>query len=164
MSSPHLILRPAVARIVTGLLAGLVAMPCVAQTTRTNVVNANAPSVGAVLAVSPLEPDRREPSGDLHVTGTVTTRHNGPYLLQVRLASPFTTGNGPNAATHEVFVQLPGQTLGPLGTTAWVTVASGPGSASIVNPVAYLIRWAQRGPRNTQSATAIPLQYQVVPR
>jgi hypothetical protein len=147
----------------TGFLGALlIGSPLTAhgQNTQTNQVTATAPSLGAVLAVSPLEPGRRLPDANLFVSGTVTTRHNGPYQLQVRLSAPFTTPDG--GVVHTVQTRTATGSLVTLGTIDWVTVATGPGSAGSVNPVEFLILWAA-GPKSPSLAVRVPVVYQVVP-
>jgi hypothetical protein len=155
--------RPIRHRIAAAVLVGAAASPCGAQLTRTNEVTANVASVGVVLAVSPLQSGPREPSGDLQVSGTVTVRQNGSFQLQVRLTTPFTTRDGANTVVNEVLVRVPGGAWEPLGTGTWVTVATGPGTASTVTSVRYLIRWGPTSPKNPRPALSLPLEYQVVP-
>jgi hypothetical protein len=152
-------------RAIAVALAGVVclawAIPARAQSSVTNRVSATAPSLGAVLAISPLSPSNRVPGGDLFVTGTVTTRHNGPYQLQARLAQPFTSR--PGATPHTVLARTPDGELTALSTTVWVTVSTGPGGTGLLNAVEYLVQWGDGGPRNPETAVEVPLVYQVVP-
>lgn len=132
-----------------------------AQDTQTNHVTATVPGLGAVLDVSPLAPGNRLPTADLFVSGTVTTRHNGPYRLQARLTTPFTDpGSG---AVNQVQARTPSGLLVTLGTTDWETVATGPGGTGLVNPVEYLVLWGQGSPRTPNLAVQVPVEYQVVP-
>lgn len=152
-------------------LPWLVALPCSAQASRSNDVSATVANTGAVLAVSPLTVGNRESSGNLTLTGTVTTRQNGPYELRVRLTAPFTEapsggrgrGGGGTPVVNEVQTLLPGGSYATLGTANWVTIATGPGAASSVNPVQFLVVWGQGSSKNPQLATTIPVEYQVGP-
>ena len=155
--------RPIRNRIAAAFLFGAAASPCGAQSTQTNEVRANVASVGVVLAVSPLQSGPREQSGDIQVGGTVTVRQNGPFLLQVRLTTPFTTRDGANTVVNEVFARVPGRAWEPLGTGTWVTVATGSGTERTVTSVGYLIQWGPTSPKNPRSALSLPLEYQVVP-
>ena len=158
--------------IATGMLWCLFALPCRAQESRTNDLRATVANVGAILAVSPLEPGAREPSGDIHVSGTVTTRQNGPYELQVRLTSLFAetpgggrgrSAGGGTAVVNEVRALLPGGAYQTLDTVNWVTIATGPGAASTLNPVVFLIVWGQGSSKSPSLAVTIPVEYRVVP-
>jgi hypothetical protein len=147
----------------TGMFGWPVAMPCLAQETRTSAITATVVDVGTVLGISPLESGSREAGGDLHVSGTVTTRQNGPYQLQVRLTTPFVGRvGGQSPEPHQVLARLADGSYAALGTTAWVTIASGAGSASAVNAVAFLVQWSG-GSKSPQIAVTIPVAYRVIP-
>ena len=145
------------------LLFGAAGTPAMAQETRTNTVTATVPSLGAVLALSPLVPGSRQPTGDLFVLGTVTTRHNGPYRLQARLAEPFVVHTGSTVVVNQVMARIPGGGLVTLGTVDWVTVATGPGGSGMINPVELLVVWGSGSPKTPGLAVQIPVVYQVVP-
>jgi hypothetical protein len=146
------------------LLSGVITMPCHGQDSKNNDITAIVPSLGAVLAISPLVAGDREPGGDVNVSGTVTTRQNGPYRLQVRLTELFLDKEtSAHPVLNQVLARLPSGSWQVLGTVTWVTIATGPGSASTVNPVAYLVQWGQGSTKNPQFAVSIPVEYRVVP-
>lgn len=150
--------------VVITLLSCVITMPCHGQGSKNNDVTAIVPSLGAVLAISSLATGDREPGGDLTVSGTVTTRQNGPYRLQVRLTQLFLDKEtSAHPVLNQVFARLPSGSWQVLGTVTWVTIATGPGSASTVNSVAYRIQWGQGSTKNPQFALSIPVEYQVVP-
>ncbi len=110
-----------------------------AQVVRSLAVNATVPDLGVVVSSSALEWTDHGPAGHATVSGTVNTKHNGPYLLQVRLTTvqPDTI----LARTSDGAYQI-------LDSGEWITVAAGPGGANRVNTVDYRIRWANgSGPR-----------------
>lgn len=145
------------------LLFSGAATPAMAQETTTNTVTATVPSLGAVLALSPLVPGIRLPTGDLFVLGTVTTRHNGPYRLQARLAEPFVVRTGSALVVNEVMARIPGGSLVMLGTLDWVTLATGPGGSGLINPVEFLVIWGGGSRKSPGLAVQFPVVYQVVP-
>ena len=155
--------RPLLLGAVLMLLSGpLLELP--AQLLRVNTASTSIPSFGAILNTSPLVAGAREPSGDIYVSGTVTLRQNGPWRLQVKLTTPFVDMNGNKVkATNEVRVLLANNTYATLGTTSWVTIATGPGTISTVKPVKYFILWGKSSAKNPALAVTIPVVYQVVP-
>jgi hypothetical protein len=121
-----------------------------AQVVRTLTVTADVADMGVVASVAPLQL-----TGDGQastVSGTVSTKHNGPYHLQVRLTS---------ARPDTILARSPDGSYVMLGTGEWTTVASGPGGINPANRVEYRIRWANGGPR-PPDALAIPVTYRVV--
>jgi hypothetical protein len=92
--------------------------------------------------------------GDAYVSGTITTTHNGPQDVQVKLSS---------AVKDLIYARVPSGVYVLLNATTWVTIASGPGAKSTVYPVDYLIVWAKSTPRSQQNAVSIPVTYRVMP-
>lgn len=123
-----------------------------AQIVRNLTLTSTVSDIGIVDFIGPLQ-SRQSAGSDANVTGTVRTKHNGPYLLQVRLAT-----------THAdtVLAVMPNGTHAMLGTVAWTTVAAGPGGARLTNSVGYLVRWGQGSPKRPQDAEAIPVTYRVI--
>ena len=115
------------------LLAGVIgAFPshAQAQVVRSVTVSATVPDIGAVVSVSTLQ--WSESQGDESTaSGTVSTKHNGPYVLQVRLTT---------AHRDTVLARLPDGSHAALSTGDWTTVATGPGGANLTNSVNYRIR------------------------
>jgi hypothetical protein len=135
------------------LLAGVVGLAAVtssaqAQVVRTLTTTANVPDIGVVVAVSPLQWSGQENADESRASGTVSTKHNGPYLLQARLTS---------VQPDSVMARVPDGSFKVLGAAEWTTVASGPGGAHINNTVEYRVGRAS-GP-TTPSVT-----YRVVAR
>lgn len=149
----------------TWAVCWVLAIPVGAQGSRINEVTATVPSVGEVLALSPLSAGDRDQGGDLQVHGTVTTRHNGPYRLQVRHRTPFTdnSGRGGTQPVNQLQARQPNGSFATLGTVDWVTIATGPGAESSLNQVEFLIVWAQTSSKNPSLAVTIPVEYRVVP-
>ena len=119
-----------------------------AQVVRALSVTATVPDIGVVTSVAPLlwtDPPQGEASA------SVTTRHNGPYVLQVRLTS---------AHADTVFARQVDGTYRALDTSVWITVASGAGGANVANAVNYRIRSVS--PPGEIPASAPPLSYRVV--
>jgi hypothetical protein len=139
--------------------------PLSAQLLRVNTANADLPSFGAILNSSSLLAGVREPTGNLYLSGTVTFRQNGPWALQVKLTTPFVdkNGNGTVKATNEVRVLLANNSYSTVGTSAWVTIATGPGTNSTVKPVKYYIVWGKSSSKGPALALEIPVTYQVIP-
>lgn len=134
------------------------------QLLRVNTANANLPSFGAILNTSPLVAGLREPTGNIYVSGTVTLRQNGPWALQVKLTTPFVDVAGNKVkATNEVRVLLANNTYATVGTGAWVTIATGPGTINTVKSVKYYIVWGKSSAKSPALAEQIPVAYQVVP-
>ena len=99
------------------------------QVVRALTVTATVPDIGGVVSVSSLQ--WSEGQGDESTaSGTVTTKHNGPYVLQVRLTT---------AHPDTVLARQPDGTYQALDTGAWTTVGSGPGGANLTNRVDYRI-------------------------
>jgi hypothetical protein len=123
-----------------------------AQVTRSLAVNATVPDIGVVVSSS--TPQWID-SGPGHATGsgTVNTKHNGPYLLQVRLTT---------VQPDTILARTPDGTYDILGTGGWTTVAAGPGGANLVNTINYRLSWATSSGRPTSEAPAIGLVYRVV--
>src|SRR4030095_4045285 len=106
------------------------------------------PALGVVTSVAPLrwtDPPQGEASG------SVTTRHNGPYVLQVRLTS---------AHADTVLARQLDGTYRAAETSAWITVASGPGGANVANAVYFRIKPA--GNSRETPADVPQLSYRVV--
>jgi len=142
-------------------LLGMPAMAA-AQATASSAITVRVLDIGAVLDVSALQVEEREPGGDLHVAGTVTIRQNGPFLLQVRLAEPFVDpGNGKRTITSDVLAVI-GNALVPVGLDDWVTLTTGPGTSRTTVPVEYLIRWGKGASKDPADAVSAPLTYRVV--
>jgi hypothetical protein len=120
-----------------------------AQVVRSLAVNATVPDIGVVVSVSALTRTDQSQA----VSGTVNTKHNGPYLLQVRLTT---------VHTDTILARQPDGTYHILGTGDWTTVAAGPGGADRVNTVDYRIRWANGSGPRTSDAPTIGLSYRVV--
>lgn len=118
--------------------------------------------MGEVLDTSALFLIERDPGGDVRVGGTVTTRHNGPYRLEARLSELFVEQKGRRTIVNDVYAETPG---GPvlLGTVDWVTVVTGPGATSVINPVRYRVVWGMGASKNPDGALHLPLAYRVVP-
>ena len=138
------------------VLAGMIGLAASAshaqaQVVRTLTATANVPDIGVVVSVAPLQW-----TGENHestVSGTVATRHNGPYRLQVRLTS---------AQPDTILARLPDGSYGMLGTGEWTTVATGPGGSNSANRVEYRIGWANGGGLRPSDGPAIPVTYRVV--
>ena len=119
-----------------------------AQVVRALTVTATVPDIGAATSVAPLQwtdPPRGEASG------SVITRHNGPYLLQVRLTS---------AHADTVLARQVDGTYRALDTSVWITVASGAGGANVANVVNFRMRSAATPGEIPPPAP--PLSYRVV--
>jgi hypothetical protein len=112
-------------------------------------------SLGKVVTVGALVTGTRDQKGNLNVSGTVKTRHNGPFSLQAQLSHPY---------NDTVYAKTPTGPMLILSTTSWVTVSNGPGGPGYTNSVAYYIAWGKNSPKNPQTATNIPVSYRVIPR
>lgn len=130
---------------VIGVAASSSAVP--AQVVRTLTASANVPDIGVVVSMSPLRWTEGQ-ADESSASGTVSTKHNGPYVLQVRLAT---------APPETVLVRQPDGNFRTLDTGAWTTVAAGPGGSNLVNQVEYRVR-----PANGVLPTTIPVQYRVI--
>lgn len=135
-------------------MAGLVGLAASSSSAQAQVVRAltatvTVPDIGGVVSVSSLQWSEDQ-ADESTASGTVSTKHNGPYLLQVRLT-----------ATHPdtVLARQPDGTYQPLHTGAWTTVGSGPGGANLANEVRFRIRSAP----GSRSPTTIPVSYRVIP-
>ena len=136
---------------VIGLAASASHAP--AQVVRTLTVTARVPDIGVVVSATPLQ--WTAGSADSTVSGTVGTKHNGPYRLQVRLTS---------VQSDTILARLPDGSYGMLDSDEWTTVATGPGGINAANIVEYRIRWATNvGPR-PPDAPIIAFTYRVVSR
>ena len=146
-------------------LTALLPIAAHAQLLKTNTARTTMASFGAILATSNLTTGDREPTGNIYVLGNVTLRHNGPWKLQVKLTTPFVDMAGNKVkATNEVRVLLANNTYATVGTAAWVTIATGTGTLSVVKPVKYYIVWGQSSSKSPNLAVQIPVAYQVVPQ
>jgi hypothetical protein len=135
------------------LLAGVVGITASsssaqAQVVRALTVTATVPDIGAVVSVSSLQWSEGE-ADESSASGTVSTKHNGPYLLQVRLTT---------ASPDTVLARQPDGTYQALDPGAWTTVGSGPGGANVSNSVAYRVKSAA----SSGSPKSIPVVYRVV--
>jgi len=135
------------------LLAGVIGVSASssnasAQVLRSLNASATVPDIGVVVSVSTLQ--WSEDQGDESTAaGTVRTKHNGPYVLQVRL----TTAHPDTVQAR----QLDGS-YRTLDTGTWTTVASGPGGANLPNDVSYRVRPTD----GSSSSKSIPVAYRVV--
>ena len=119
-----------------------------AQVVRALTATATVPEIGAVTSVAPLtwtDPPEGEASG------SVITKHNGPYVLQVRLMS---------AHADTVLARQVDGTYRALDTNVWITVAIGAGGANVANAVSLRIRSAATSSETLPSAPL--LSYRVV--
>jgi hypothetical protein len=119
-----------------------------AQVVRALTAAATVPDIGVVTSVAPLQ-WADPPHGE--VSGSVTTKHNGPYVLQVRLTS---------AHADTVLARQVDGTYRALDTSEWVAVAGGAGGANVANAVNYRIKLAVNS--GESPAAAPPLSYRVV--
>src|SRR5262245_14481990 len=92
-----------------------------AQVVRTLTASATVPDIGAVTSISSLQWAEGQ-ADESTASGTVTTKHNGPYVLQVRLTTPH---------PDTVSARLADGTYQVLDTGAWTTVAAGPGGSNL---------------------------------
>ncbi len=136
------------------LSSAALAVPAAGQKVSTNQTRAVVPSLGQVTAVSPLSVGDRTKTGNLYVSGTVTTMHNGPQSVQVKLAQPI---------NDSVYTQIANGSYVLLNTSTWVTFAAGPGSSKLVSPVNYFVVWAKTSSKDPKSAVSIPVTYRVIP-
>lgn len=119
-----------------------------AQVVRALTATATVPDIGIVTSVATLQ--WTDPvQGD--VSGSVTTKHNGPFLLQVRLT---------NVHPDTVFAKQTDGTYRVLDAAEWTTIASGAGGATTPTLVSYRIRSTPSS--NKTEAPALPLSYRVV--
>ena len=136
------------------LLAGVVGVAAPssnapAQVVRTLTANATVPDIGVVVSVSTLNWAEQGQADESTASGTVSTKHNGPYLLQVRLTTPH-----PDTVT----ARRPDGTYGVLAMGEWTTVATGPGGVNLPNTVGYRVK----APNGSVPSTTIPVTYRVV--
>lgn len=138
------------------LLAGVIGLATAtskasAQVVRALTATASVPDIGVVVSVSTLQWYEEGQAGESRVSGTVNTKHNGPYVLQVRLTT---------AQADTILARLADGTYGMVGTGEWTPVAAGPGGANLANTVDYRIK---RAIGSGQSLT-LPVTYRVVAR
>jgi hypothetical protein len=138
------------------ILAGVIGLAASASHTQAQVVQtvtvtANVPDIGVVVSAAPLQ--WTGGSAESAASGTVGTKHNGPYRLQVRLTS---------VQPDTILARLPDGSYGMLDPDEWTTVATGPGGTNSVNSVEYRIRWRTGGGPQVPDAPIIPLIYRVV--
>ena len=136
------------------LLAGVVgaasfASNAQAQVVRTLTASATVPDIGVVVSVSGLQWSEAEGADESTASGTVSTKHNGPYVLQVRLTT---------VHPDTVEARQPDGSYRVLATGEWTTVGSGPGGANLPNSVDYRIRRTD----GTPPPPTIQLSYRVV--
>lgn len=134
---------------VIGLAASASLAP--AQVVRTLTVTANVPDIGVVVSAAPLQ--WTGGSAESTVSGTVGTKHNGPYRLQVRLTS---------VQPDTILARLPDGSYGMLDTNEWTTVSTGPGGPNSANNVEYRIRWETGSSPRAPDVPMIPVIYRVV--
>jgi hypothetical protein len=115
--------------------------------------SASVADLGVVGVVSPLAWYTRLPTGDIKVAGTVTSTHNGAYVLQSRLSK---------SVPDTVLARAPNGSYVLLTTTAWVAVAQGTGGTKKSNAVDYWIKWGKGSSKKPQDAEAIPVIYRVI--
>jgi hypothetical protein len=112
---------------------------------------ASVPDIGRVVSVSTLQWSEEGQVDESRASGTVHTKHNGPYVLLVRLTT---------AQADTILARLPDGTYGMVGAGEWIPVAAGPGGANLANTVDYRVK---RAIGSSQSLT-LPLTYRVVAR
>ena len=137
------------------LLAGVVGISASAsnaagQVVRTLTASATVPDIGVVVSVSTLQWSESQ-ADESTAAGTVRTKHNGPYVLQVRLTT---------ALPDTVMARQPDGTYRTLETGSWTTVSVGPGGANLPNSVNYRVKSAAA----SGSPKSIPVAYRVVAR
>ena len=135
------------------LLAGVIGIAASsshasAQVVRALTASATVPDIGVVVSVSSLQWSESQ-ADESTASGTVSTKHNGPYLLQVRLAT---------SHPDTVMIRRSDGTYSILDESEWTTVATGPGGANQSNSVDYRIK----APNGSVSLTTIPVTYRVV--
>jgi hypothetical protein len=134
--------------LAAGLAVAASSTNATAQVVRTLTVSATVPDIGAVTSVSSLQWSEGQ-SDESMASGMVRTKHNGPYVLQVRLTT---------AHPDTVMARQPDGTFRALNTGEWTTVASGPGGANLSNTVDYRVRT----PNGAAATETIPIQYRVI--
>jgi hypothetical protein len=123
-----------------------------AQAVRTLTVTSTVSDIGIVVAIAALVSYDTTQAGAIKVAGSVTTSHNGPYRLQVRLAK---------VVADTVLARVPDGSYSTVGS-AWTTISTGPGGANLVNAVDFWIKRARNSLRRPQAAEAIAVSYRVV--
>ena len=124
-----------------------------AQVVRSVAVNATVPDIGVVVSSSALQWTDPGAAGHTRASGTVNTKHNGPYLLQVRLTT---------VHTDTILARKPDGSFEILGTGRWTTVAVGPGGAGTMNTVDYRISWVNGSGPTAPDEPTVLLTYRVV--
>ena len=138
------------------LLAGVIGLATAtcsasAQAVRSLTATASVPDIGGVVSVSTLQWSEAGQANESTAAGTVNTKHNGPYVLQVRLTT---------AQADTILARLTDGTYGMVGAGEWTPVAAGPGGANLANLVDYRVK---RAIGSGQSPT-LPVTYRVVAR
>ena len=122
-----------------------------AQVARTLTTTASVPDIGRVVSVSTLQWSDEGQGNESRASGTVNTRHNGPYVLQVRLTT---------VQPDTILARLTDGTYGMVGTGEWTPVAAGPGGADLANTVDYRVKRANASGQSLM----LPVTYRVVAR
>ena len=138
------------------LLAGVIGLVTAtgnasAQAVRSLTATATVPDIGVVVSVSTLQWSEAGQANESRAAGTVNTKHNGPYVLQVRLTT---------VQPDTILARLTDGTYGMVGTGEWTPVAAGPGGADLANTVDYRVK---RAIGSAQLPT-LPVTYRVVAR
>jgi hypothetical protein len=139
------------------LLAGIISVATATHhasaqaVVRTLTTTASVPDIGRVVSVSTLVWSEEGQAVESRASGTVNTKHNGPYVLQVRLTT---------AQPDTILARLTDGAYGIVGTGEWIPIASGPGGANLANTVDYRVK---RAIGSSQSLT-LPVTYRVVAR
>jgi len=118
------------------LLAGVIGLSTAnanasAQAVRSLTATATVPDIGGVVSVSTLQWSEAGQANESSAAGTVNTKHNGPYVLQVRLttAQADTILVRLTDGTYGMMVRenghpLPPVLAGPTCRTRWTTGSS----------------------------------------
>ena len=135
------------------LLAGVIGVVACsnnasAQVVRSLSASATVPDIGVVVSVSTLQWSEGQ-ADESTASGTVSTKHNGPYVLQVRLTTPH---------PDTVQARQPDGSYRTLDTGSWTTVSSGPGGANLPNQVSYRVRPTD----GSSTSKTISVAYRVV--
>jgi hypothetical protein len=138
------------------LLAGVIGLGAAtsnasAQVVRKLTATASVPDMGVVVSVSALHWSEEGQPDEARASGTVNSKHNGPYVLQVRLTT---------AQADTILARMTDGTYGIVGTGEWTPVAAGPGGNNLANTVDYRVKRAI----GSGQSLMLPVTYRVVAR